>query len=257
MGASPWIDETGSLARTTRPHDIRWPLGVGMMDRHDVDVLNCYGLDILAVTERHAVEAHLVGCAGCRAELAQIATLRTLLDQVPVEAFLDGPPDDADLLPRRAMRQVRKQASHQVRRWAIPVAAAMIALVLAMGAGDYLGRQSRPVISTATGNSTPSGTQVFTAADPTSHVGLTAVITPEPGWVKIEASFVGVTPGLACQLVAQPRTGAPRVVLSWIAPTAQPTDGVLLAGAITISSTDLAALSVTTLAGQHLVSVHT
>jgi len=68
---------------------------------HDHESLGAYTLDALAPDEARAVEAHLAECADCRREVAELTELRGMLDTVPQEAFLDGPPDDGELLLQR------------------------------------------------------------------------------------------------------------------------------------------------------------
>ena len=60
---------------------------------HDLAALAGYVLGALDDDERRRVDDHLAGCERCRAELSVLAETRAVLDAVPPEAFLDGPPD--------------------------------------------------------------------------------------------------------------------------------------------------------------------
>jgi anti-sigma factor RsiW len=51
---------------------------------HPDDVLSAYLDDELAPAARHEVEAHLAGCAGCRAELDDVAAARRAIRVLPV-----------------------------------------------------------------------------------------------------------------------------------------------------------------------------
>lgn len=88
--------------------------------------LLCYG--DLAPAEAARVEAHLQGCAACRAERAALAGVRQLLDQVPTpEPTLDLP---------ALYRQLDERRGRQLTRWrrvAVSLAALAALLLLAVG----------------------------------------------------------------------------------------------------------------------------
>jgi anti-sigma factor RsiW len=94
------------------------PPGPGHLD----DALSAYLDDELAPAARREAEAHLAGCAECRAELDEVAATRQAIRILPVHAarrpLLDRPPLPAAVPRRRAV-------------WALAAAvAAAIALVL-------------------------------------------------------------------------------------------------------------------------------
>jgi len=80
------------------------------------------------------VEEHLARCPGCREEVRSLREVQRLLASVPMEAMLDGPPDDADLLLQRTLREVRSEESGTTGRRTKWAAAAVVAVaVLCVG----------------------------------------------------------------------------------------------------------------------------
>ena len=77
------------------------------MSDHDQSMLGPYVLGALEPGEAREVETHLRECADCREELAQLEEMTVLLGEVPPEAFLDGTPDDGDLMLQRTLRAAR------------------------------------------------------------------------------------------------------------------------------------------------------
>jgi len=75
--------------------------------QHDHSSLGAYALGVLTPHEATEVEAHLAACADGRREVADLVGLRRVLDTVPPEAFIDGPPPGGDLLLQRTLRKVR------------------------------------------------------------------------------------------------------------------------------------------------------
>ncbi|MDQ4105234.1 MAG: zf-HC2 domain-containing protein, partial [Actinomycetota bacterium] len=110
---------------------------------HDHESLGAYALGVLGSDEVAAMDAHLAECADCRGELTELAKLRNMLDSVPPEAFLDGPPDDGHLLLQRTLRRIRVQQGGLPRRARFPAAAGVAVIALAaLGGGVVLGRQT-------------------------------------------------------------------------------------------------------------------
>lgn len=64
-----------------------------------------------AASDSSAAEAHLAGCPACRQELRELREIDAAIRRVPPEAFLEGPPPDADLVLHRVLREVRAQSS--------------------------------------------------------------------------------------------------------------------------------------------------
>lgn len=97
--------------------------------------LGAYALDLLSPHERLAVDAHLAGCPSCRAVLADLRPAATALTTADPDRVTDPtphpPPDLADAIVAR----VRAERRRTSRRWALPVAAAAVAVATGFGAG--------------------------------------------------------------------------------------------------------------------------
>lgn len=76
------------------------------MSDHDPDELGAYVLGLLDAEAAALVEAHVAGCADCRADLDELREPAAALDRLPVETFVNGPPD-GDRALRRALRRMR------------------------------------------------------------------------------------------------------------------------------------------------------
>lgn len=125
---------------------------------HPRESLGAFALGHLDDAERALVQAHLDGCAECRAEVAEIAPLRAHLDRLDPEVFATAPTPPPDLGDRlfaaladeRAVRDAdelaarrrvgRDRASSRVR---LGVAAAALVLLAGLG-GAVAGRASAP-----------------------------------------------------------------------------------------------------------------
>ncbi|NUT47677.1 MAG: anti-sigma factor, partial [Saccharothrix sp.] len=82
----------------------------------DPQLLGAYVLGVLDEAEVRAVEDHVASCPRCLAEVTDLREVEEAMGGLPPEALLDGPPEDGDLLLRRALRQVRSERGGQLRR---------------------------------------------------------------------------------------------------------------------------------------------
>ncbi|MFD0304072.1 hypothetical protein [Streptomyces sp. NPDC127119] len=107
---------------------------------HD-GLLGAHVLGLLDAGERSGLEEQIEACEVCRVELADLRALEAELGEVPPEFFLEGPPEDGDLLLRRTLRQAREEEAVSQRRRGVLVglAAAVLAGAL-LGAGYVTGR---------------------------------------------------------------------------------------------------------------------
>ena len=81
------------------------------MSEHPQDLLGPYSIEALDDDEQRQVSEHLAGCPVCREELSELDALRLQLDQIPPEAFLDGPRKGAICCwPARSVRPGPKTA---------------------------------------------------------------------------------------------------------------------------------------------------
>ncbi len=111
------------------------------------EMLGAYALGHLGPAERDRVRAHLDGCAGCRAELAELAPLAGRLSAVDPDALDDTPTPPPDLGARVLARVAEEQRQVVPLRRAVVrrrvLAAAAVAGVAA--AGGAVGWLVRPV----------------------------------------------------------------------------------------------------------------
>ncbi|MGH3901896.1 MAG: zf-HC2 domain-containing protein [Pseudonocardiaceae bacterium] len=232
---------------------------------HDHESLGAYALDALDPDEARAVNAHLAGCADCRREVAELTELRGMLDSVPQEAFLDGPPDDGELVLQRTLRQIRTEQGGQPRRARFPAAAGVVLIaVAAVGAGVLLGRQTAPggeaqSPQTQSPQSSvvqaPPGTRNSEVTNPVSGASMAVSVTSLTGWVRVHAVVRGVPAGKQCQLLVVSRDGDEVVAGSWLASGKDVRDGTVLDGTALVDPQQVSSVDVVTIDGEELVSV--
>jgi len=114
-------------------------------------MLGAHVLGHLSPSEDGAVRAHLDGCATCRAELAEIATVVPLLGGVDPATFASPPtpPPDLGVRIRAAIAAEsaglrRTTPPARSRRRALVGLAAAAVLVAGVGVGALLGRTTAP-----------------------------------------------------------------------------------------------------------------
>ncbi len=232
---------------------------------HDHESLGAYALGALAPDEARAVDAHLAECADCRREVDELTELRGMLGSVPQEAFLDGPPDDGELLLQRTLRQVRAEQGEQPRRARFPVAAGVVVIALAaLGGGVLLGRQTAPGGEAQSPQTqgpqssvvqAPPGARNGEATNPASGVSMAVSLTPRTGWVRVHAVVRGVPAGKQCQLLVVSRDGDEVVAGSWLASGKDVRDGTSLDGTALVDPKQIRSVDVVTIDGEQLVSV--
>jgi Putative zinc-finger len=194
---------------------------------HDPEELGAHALGLLDAAQSRAVEEHLAGCPACRREWEELRGMVNLLDDVPPEAFLDGPPD-ADLMLQRTVRQVRAEATAQ-RRWRrfLVAGAAAAAVAVFLGGGVLIGRQTSPpppaVVAAA-----PGAVELTGSGAP--GVDMTATLTPAAGWVRLSTTVKGIPGGERCYIVVVARDGTREVAGSWLVPEKGWRDGITLDG---------------------------
>jgi anti-sigma factor RsiW len=221
--------------------------------------LGAYVLGALDPADTHEFERHLATCEQCRTELRDFGALREALDAVPPEAFLDGPPDDGDLLLQRTLRQIRAEAPAQAgpaarrkgTRRGLALAAAAVIAVVAVGGGVVIGRQT----ATAPVASAPvPGTREVAATNAATGASLTASVIPAAGWVKVHVAVKGIPAGEKCQLVITSKTGEQWVAGSWLVSEKWASSGFGLDGSAVVAPGDVASVGIVTLDGRDLVS---
>jgi hypothetical protein len=240
-------------------HDNRYdssPTGRhGRYDAHDPVELGAHALGLLDPAQSRAVEAHLAGCPACRREWEELHGMVDVLDDVPPEAFLDGPPD-GDLVLQRTLRQIRSEARSRsrIRRLAV-VAAAVVAVAAVLGGGVLVGRATAPPVVVAA-PAPPAGAVVLSGGGEPG-VSMSTAVSPAPGWVRLSTTVRGIPAGERCRIVVVSRDGSRQVAGSWLVTPGGWRDGVTLDGSAIVDLDDVAAVVVENEAGREFAAART
>jgi Putative zinc-finger len=221
-----------------------------------------YLLETLSPDERRQAEEHFAGCAECRSEVESLQEWSAALRDVPEAMLLDGPPDDADLLLQRTLRQVRDESSgRRHRRTALVTGAAAAVLAAAVAGGVAVGRstvpESPPIAQPAPSAvaSTPPGTRVAAATDPSTGARISVTVVPAAGWVRVNATVGGIPAGERCRLEVVGRDRTAVLAGSWLVSPAGEANGTTLNGSALIGPAQVASVRVVNTAGRQFVSV--
>jgi hypothetical protein len=220
-----------------------------------------YLMEMLTPEQKQRADSHLAGCAACREEIESLQEWSSALRDIPDEMLLDGPPEDADLVLQRTLRQVRQEASGgRMRRFAVLATAAAAILAVAMGGGIILGRGTAPgtpqAQASTSASAVPPGTQVVAAADPRTGAHINATITPAMGWVRLSATVGGIPAGEKCRLEVVGKDGSAVLAGSWLVSPAGEANGTTLNGSALIDPAQVASVRVVSTAGEQYVSVN-
>ncbi|BFU42563.1 anti-sigma factor family protein [Krasilnikovia sp. MM14-A1004] len=231
-----------------------------MTTEHVTTLLGAYVLGALDEQEVTAVDEHIASCPECRLEAADLRGVETALGELPPEALIDGPPADGELLLQRTLRTVRKERGRQDWRRRATVAAAAVAVGGAvLGGGTVLGRATAPQTGAlpppVTTPVTAPATMAGSAQDPTSGARMSVAVRPAAGWVRVNATVSGITPGQRCRLLVVAHDGSRREAGSWLASATSASTGTNLDGFALVPPSDVAAVAVETFEGTKLVSV--
>ena len=223
--------------------------------------LGAYALGALDPHEAADFERrHLQTCAQCRFDLNELVALRDSLDEVPPEAFLDGPPEGGDLLLQKTLRRVRDEEERVVPparapRRGLALVAAAVLVVAALGGGVLVGRQ------TASDNgrfaapaSDVPGTKNVEGRNPTTGVQLAAAVAPVQGWVKVDVNVKGVKAGEKCLLQVVTKEGQAVTAGSWQVSEKWENQGFKLDGSALVAPDDVKSVDIVTVDGRKLVS---
>ncbi|MEV6620497.1 zf-HC2 domain-containing protein [Amycolatopsis sp. NPDC051106] len=226
--------------------------------------LGAYALGALDPGEAADFERrHLQTCAQCRFDLNELVALRESLDEVPSEAFLDGPPEGGDLLLQKTLRRVRdEEEAAPVRsggssRRGLALVAAAVLVVAALGGGILVGRQtgsdSAPIAIPAQPTEVP-GTKSVEGRDPTTGVQLAASVSPFQGWVRVNVAVKGVHAGEKCLLQITTKGGQSVTAGSWQVSEKWESQGFSLDGSALVAPDDVKSVDIVTMDGRKLVS---
>jgi|SoiMethySBSTD1v2_1073268.scaffolds.fasta_scaffold550591_2 hypothetical protein len=226
---------------------------------HDPSLLAAYALGGLDPVEQDAVQAHVAGCPDCQLEVREFTSLRLALDEVPPEAFLDGPPAGGDLLLQKTLRAARAELGPQRQRRmrpAVITVAAAVALAVALGGGVLIGRQTAPE-QVAGGPTTPVPSNAKQAEATDAKTGATMAITmvPKMGWVSLHADVSGIKAGLNCELRVVPKSGEPVLAGSWRVSELGEAEGTPLDGTALVDPSAVKSVEVVTTDGDTMVTV--
>lgn len=195
-------------------------------------------LGALGAEESADLQRHLPGCAGCSAELAEMAGLPDLLALVPAERFGTGPAEpDAGFADRLVATAARRQRVRH-RRWiAVASAVAILAGAAGVAAAEL---PDRPA------------SQHLQAADGATGVSAQVTLQPRASGTAIALRISGVPDRAECTLLAVARDGRRDVAGSWQATYA---GTATMAGSTAIPESQLSRLVVDTTAGQQLIVI--
>lgn len=224
---------------------------------HDRAQLGAYALGVLDPVEARQVHEHLTTCLDCQREVNELMMIRRALDQVPPEAFVDGPPEDGDLLLRRTLRQVRDEAPARRRVSAGFAVAAAVAVAVALGGGILLGRQTvstSPVAQPPT-STLPSNARLAEATDPGTGTSMTIALEPRKGWVWVNATVKGLDAGLHCEMYVVTKDGKDILAGGWLVSEEGSAKGTQLEGTADVPPDEVEAIEIRTRDGQTMVSV--
>jgi hypothetical protein len=223
-----------------------------------------YLLETLTAEERQQADAHIAECAECRTEVESLQEWAAALRDIPEAMLLDGPPDDADLLLQRTLRQVRDESSgRRHRRTALVTGAAAAVLAAAVAGGVAVGRSTAPEAPLAQPSqavpsaaaSTPPGTRIAAATDPATGARIAVTVVPAAGWVRVSATVGGIRAGERCRLEVVGRDGTAVLAGSWLVSPAGAANGTTLNGSALIDPAQVASVRVVNTAGRQFASV--
>jgi anti-sigma factor RsiW len=223
-----------------------------------------YLLETLSPEQKQQVEEHLAGCAECRDEVESLREWTMALEAVPEAMLLDGPPEDADLLLQRTLRQIRNEASgRRHRRTAMLTSAAAAVVAVALAGGVVLGRGTAPERPLAQPSATPQsaptnppGTRFASATDSQSGARISVAVQPAAGWVRINATVAGIPAGERCLLEVVGRDGTALLAGSWVVSKEGAATGITLNGSALIDPAQVASVRVVNTAGRQFTSVN-
>jgi hypothetical protein len=227
--------------------------------------LGAYALGALDPAEAADFERrHLQTCAQCRFDLNELVALRESLDEVPPEAFLDGPPEGGDLLLQKTLRRMRDEetaapartASRPASRRGLALVAAAVLVVAALGGGVLVGRQtsSSGTLAIPSQPTDVPGTKSAEGRDPTTGVQLAASVAPFAGWVKVNVAVKGVKAGEQCLLQVVTKEGQAVTAGSWKVSEKWESQGFSLDGSALVAPDDVKSVDIVTVDGRKLVS---
>jgi predicted anti-sigma-YlaC factor YlaD len=205
------------------------------------------------------VEEHLARCHPCNEEVRSLREVQRLLATVPVEAVLEGPPEDADLLLQRTLRRVRAEesgASGRRTRWAAAVVGTVAAAALCIGVvvGWSMADSRADAPGAASVGTDGPGTRFASATDPSTGARISVRVVPAAGWVRVNAAVGGIPAGQTCHLIVVGRDGDREMAGGWRVSRMAAAQGTTLSGAAPMDPAAVSKVIVESTSGRQLVS---
>ncbi|MET8944866.1 anti-sigma factor [Streptomyces sp. NPDC004542] len=185
---------------------------------HDV-LLGAHALGLLDADEQSRLEEQIEACEVCQVELADLKALEAELGEVPPEFFLEGPPEDGELLLQRTLRQVRAEDAVNRRRRGVVIGLAVASLAGVLLAGGFVVGQahtSSDTLASRSAEGTGEGVWTASTTDPATRATMKVSLTPAAGWVRVDATVGGLRPGEKCRLVVRSKSGEREIAGSWV-----------------------------------------
>ncbi|MFI5934977.1 anti-sigma factor family protein [Actinoplanes sp. NPDC051494] len=231
-----------------------------MNETNHVDLAG-YLTKSLDAEQNRAIEEHIAGCDECRAEVESLQEWTMALEAVPEAMLLDGPPDDADLLLQRTLRQIRTEdAGRRRRSTALVGAAAAVIVAAAVVGGGAIGRATTDdkVVAQPSASAVATvapGTRSATSVDASTGARITVAVSPAPGWVRVKAAVSGIPQGERCLLQVVDKAGRVTLAGSWVVSEAGAGEGTTLDGSALVPPDQVASVRVVTEGGKQYTSV--
>ncbi|AEF41013.1 anti-sigma factor family protein [Hoyosella subflava] len=202
--------------------------------------------------ERDAAEQYLAEHPDWRAEVETLRALEDELGDIPHEFFLDGAPEDADLVLARAVRQARSERPGRVSRtMSIALGATAAAMVALIGVAVVIGYQ----IGTSSTELDGPAPVAISGSDPATGATLIAELTPAAGWIRLTATVTGIPAGEPCYLIVVDGEGNREIAGGWLVSETGEAEGTTLSGSALVAPDDVAEVRVENVAGQTFVAV--
>jgi hypothetical protein len=218
------------------------------MSEHDHSQLGAYALGALEPAEIREVDEHLATCAECRTELAELEEMKEFLGEVPPEAFLDGPPEDGDLLLQRTLREVRQPTKKSRKPWLL-AAAAVVVVAGVLGGGVLIGRQT---VDQA--DAPVPGSRQVSAVDAVTGTSMTTTVEPREGWTWVRVQLTGLKPGAECVMFVTDKAGKTWTAGSWLVSDQAAQDGARFGGGVLVQPDQVQSVEIKTVQGEHVVT---
>jgi hypothetical protein len=160
--------------------------------------LSAHALGQLPEEERAALEAHLEGCAECRAELESLAGVARLLPLADPERFGAAPSPPPALADRVAATIRRERRAQRRRRFRLRLALG--------GATAAVAAAALAILVLPGGDSTPEQHVAFQGLPPGLHIA--ATLAPHAYGTEIHMYVKGAPSGTLCRVFVRGPGGA-------------------------------------------------